>query len=210
MAILSVLANIAKAVASTGKQMAAVGKKTITSIAKVTQKSIDILFNNTTMFLIIFGYVISTAITGGESLWKTSLITATVGGGILGLTWFFGSVWVALSAGLYIAYKVIVRPYAVIYQNIISVTRLEHIVPDKYVPMAQRIGTLEPYISLVSNIAFLFFIIAIFKHDKQWIHRAGKVLVLLILFGLAANVDLFLYPILFSFKDFITMLFRGG
>jgi len=203
---MAIIATLTKVLAST----ATTGKKVLSTASSVAQKSIGIVFNNTTMFVIIFGYLVFTAISGGHEIWKSCLLASLAGGGIIGLAFIIGTFWIYLSAGVYIAYKVVVAPYAVIYQNIISVSRLEHIVPSKYVPIAQRIGTLEPYVSLVSNLAFIFLIIAIIKHDKQWMYRAGKVLVILILFGLAANADVFFYQILFSFRDFIHWFFTGG
>ena len=209
MAILSILSKIATTAKTT---MGTVGKtvkaskplKVVKSVGSGTKKVIDIIFNNTTMFLIIFGYLIYSITTGGTHLFDSCMSPAIVGGGIL--SFFFGGLAMYITVGACIAYKVLVEPFNTVYYRFISVEHLSTRGLDVYENVVERVRTLEPYLQLIAIGAYIFFIIAVFKKDKKWMYRAGKVLLIMILIGMATNAGIYFYDILFSFRDWLVNL----
>lgn len=209
MAILSILSKIATTAKST---ISTVGKtikaskplKVAKSVGSGTKKAIDIIFDNTTMFLIIFGYLIYSITTGGTHLFDSCMSPAIVSGGIL--AYFFGGIALYITVGACIAYKVLVEPFNTVYYRFISVEHLGTHGVRAYENVVDRVSTLEPYLRLIAIGAYIFFIIAVFKKDKKWMYRAGKVLLIMILIGMATNAGIYIYDILFSFRDWLVNL----
>jgi len=163
------------------------------------KKVADTVFNNTVMFFIIFGYLVYSVITGGTHLFDTCLTPALVSGGLWAI--FFGGIFIYIAMGLCIGWKVLVEPFEKVYTAFISVEHLSTHGLDKYNDVVDRIATLEPFIRLIAVGAYVFFIIAIIKHDKAWAHKAGKVLLIMILIGMATNAGIYFYDILFLIRD---------
>jgi len=201
-AISAILTKIAGS-ATKATKILTVGKK----IGSGMRRGVEIIFDNTTMFIIIFGYLVYSGITKNTELWSDCLAPVT-GGGILAV--WFGAELVPIMAALCILWKVLVEPFTTIYREFISVEHLGTGGNEANRFITERIATLEPYISLIAFGAYIFFIIAIFKRDKRWMRNAGKVLLLLILIGMATNAFVYFYDILFSLKDFIITMFGGG
>jgi len=199
-AITAILTKILGSASKAGKVVAKttkvvdVGKKIGGGVKKVA----DFAFNNTVMFFIIFGYLVYSVITGGTGLFHECLAPIAVGG-VLAV--FFGGFLVYIVAALCIGYKVLVEPFNTVYYRFISVEHLSTHSIDKYEAVVDRIATLEPFISLIATGAYIFLIIAIIKHDKAWIYKAGKVLLIMILIGMATNAGIYFYDILFIIRD---------